>query len=256
MNKKIILGMYFILITTFITFVYAQDENVTNGTDESIEINESINCGNGNCDFNETFSCPEDCNKCTSDLGCDDNNSCTTDTCEGTPKECTNTPITCNDNNQATTDKCVNGECEYTPTTSCKGGDNTCPAGCTLEKDSDCDKCNSASNCDDGNPCTNDLCEGSPTSCNHISKNGCNLGNQCVDYGTREEISSIKQYCSKSNRWENQKIKDILCNENYECLTNTCSQGKCMEPAKEPSFIEKFFNILATLAGAFFGIFK
>ena len=230
----------FVMVFSFATLIYAQNET-----------NVTIECGNGICDFNETVSCPSDCDTCGLDEDCEDNSLCTFDTCEGTPKSCNNQQRLCDDGNPATIDECFEGECKYSFTTQCKGGDNYCPLGCS-GIDSDCDKedyCNSKQECDDGNSCTDDLCEGNPKSCVHQQKNGCISGDQCRSYGSREQINGISQYCNTDSNWKNQKEKSSLCDENYECLTNACSQRKCMEPAKEPSIFEKIIGWLMSLFG-------
>jgi len=232
-----------------VTLISAQNE--VNNTDNNI----SIVCGNKMCELNESLSCPEDCDNCSSDLQCDDGNLCNINKCEGTPKTCTHNLKNCDDNNPATDDKCVNGECKNIQTTVCKSGDNFCPIGCNEGNDGDCpkmDRCNSKSDCDDNTPCTTDLCEGNPKTCSHTKENGCSLGNQCLSYGDRETIGGIEQYCNKMGSWENQKSINSICDESYECMSNSCSQSKCMQPAKEPSIIEKIITWICQL----FGIFK
>jgi len=153
MNKIIILVVSLIFFVSFTNFVFAQNET-----------NESVLCGDMICDFNETLFCPSDCDNCTLDLECDDEDLCTIDKCEGTPKNCVNTLKDCNDGNPATSDECVEGKCKNTFTTECKSGDNYCPIGCSSSIDSDCEKedlCKSNRDCNDNDPCTNDLCEGS-----------------------------------------------------------------------------------------------
>ncbi len=84
---------------------------------------------------------------CTIDADCNDNNACTTDTCNaGT---CVHTAISCDDGNACTDDACdsING-CTHTP-----------------------------HNCDDGNPCTTDTCN-PLTGCAHALVN-CSAGQSC-----------------------------------------------------------------------------
>ena len=147
------------------------------------------------------------------------------------------------------------GECENILTTICKSGDNHCPEGCNFEMDSDCLKensCNYVHECDDKNPCTDNSCEGIPKICVYKPKNGCIFGNQCVNYGKREEIGGVGQYCDKFGKWLNQKTEDSLCDENYECITNSCSQGKCIAPAEEPEWWEKIIGWITNLIGLIF----
>ncbi len=67
---------------------------------------------------------------------CDDNNGCTTDSCNGSG-QCVNTPVVCNDNVACTTDACVSGACVYTPVDAacgdglfCNGVETCSAAGC------------------------------------------------------------------------------------------------------------------------------
>ncbi len=78
---------------------------------------------------------------------CNDNNACTTDTCNQTTGVCSNPPITCNDNNACTTDTCNPADgCHFTPIT-----------------------------CDDNNPCTDDSCN-SATGCVFTPNSACLTG--------------------------------------------------------------------------------
>jgi len=58
--------------------------------------------GDNYCPGNCSFTLDMDCNECSADEDCKDNNACTTDTCLGAPKKCSNTVTSgCN----------FNGEC-------------------------------------------------------------------------------------------------------------------------------------------------
>jgi len=226
--KKHLIFLFLALFISFLSISSSQNDT-----------NESIICGDNICDLNETISCPSDCDECTGALNCIDSDLCTTDTCEGSPKKCVNTLIVCDDNNPSTTDECVEGECLYIKTSECKSGDNYCPAGCTIETDLDCpeeDECSYNHNCDDNNPCTKDLCEGKPKKCTHLS-----------DDGNREDP---QQYCI-GGRLEDQKEEGVYCNEDYECISNICSNDQCVE--HKPSWLETnipwLYNILK-----FFGL--
>lgn len=84
---------------------------------------------------------------CQTNGDCNDNDACTTDTCNsGT---CVHTPVSCNDNDACTTDTCDS------------------LLGCQ----------HSATNCDDGNPCTVDACN-PLTGCEHTLVS-CPAGDSC-----------------------------------------------------------------------------
>jgi len=105
---------------------------------------------------------------------CDDNNACTTDTCD-TVTGCANTPIVCNDNNACTADFCdpVLG-CQTTPITC---NDNN---ACT---DDFCDPvlgCQTTPiTCDDNNACTDDTCD--PVLGCQTTPITCDDNNTCTD---------------------------------------------------------------------------
>lgn len=92
-------------------------------------------------------------------------------------------------------------------------------------------ECTFASDCDDGNSCTEDRCQESK--CQRQNIDGKRIGDQ---------------YCLNGNL-ENQKSERVFCSENYECATNTCSEGVCVELAKEPNFIEKIINWILKFLG-------
>ena len=84
-------------------------------------------------------------------------------------------------------------------------------------------ECKADSDCNDDNPCTADICSGSPKICSNKRENGCILSNQCVVQGTRNE----NQYCSPNNELVSQKADKESCTANYECNTIICKNNKC-----------------------------
>ncbi len=101
-------------------------------------------CGDGVCDTIESpCDCPSDCLGCCLDSECDDQDPCTTDTCDPVDG-CQNVSnsLPCDDGQACTeNDVCSGGQCVGTPIQGCTG-------------------CVSSEDCDDGNPCTNDSCVG------------------------------------------------------------------------------------------------
>ncbi|MBI2522823.1 hypothetical protein HYW19_00365 [Candidatus Woesearchaeota archaeon] len=91
--------------------------------------------------------------ECFDDADCNDNEFATRDLCSGTPKKCSNTPIT----------DCINN-------------DNYCPRGCAYETDKDClplHKCDSNADCNDNNLATGDECAGFPRKCTNTAITEC-----------------------------------------------------------------------------------
>jgi len=64
--------------------------------------------------------------------------------------------------------------------------------------------------------------------------NGCFDGNLCVDFGLRlENKEGVSVYCDTDSSLRSQKQEKVSCQNNYECLTNQCSNGKCIDLEKQ-----------------------
>ena len=166
-------------------------------------------CGaNGTCRINIVFGCCDndsecgDNNACTSDtcygqigvcfnqqIGCNDNNACTTDSCDpqvgcvfAPIPGCCSSAAQCNDGNPCTSDGCAGGTCVHSPSDSCCASDADCVqplcAQGTCLPDGQCiyDGCCETGPdgrlCDDGDPCTDDVC-GADGGCRHTAAAGC-----------------------------------------------------------------------------------
>ena len=139
---------------------------------------------------------------------CDDNNACTTgDVCgNGT---CAGTTITCNDKNACTTDTCDPATgCVFTNTTaSCSDG-NACTAG---------DTCSGGTCvpgapvvCNDNNACTTDTCDPATGCVFTNNTNPCNDGNACT----------TGDACSGGTCVPG---APVVCNDNNVCTTDACN---------------------------------
>ncbi len=174
---------------------------------------------------------------CGGEAKCDDNNVCTTDSCNSGTGACSHTNNTapcddgdlctendvcsggtcggeakCDDGNVCTTDSCNSG------TGACTNTNNTLPCDdgnfCTIN-----DQCNGAgactdtdpNPCDDGEQCTNDSC--AANACVHTPRSGaCNDGNACT---TGDQCNSTLGTCSISTA--------VNCNDNNSCTTDSCN---------------------------------
>ncbi|MBI2548857.1 hypothetical protein HYW21_05900 [Candidatus Woesearchaeota archaeon] len=152
-------------------------------------VNKSISsCGNGYCEANEV------CDFCIEDCG-----SCETcgDALCQLDEDCSSCEEDCG---------CNNGyECF----------ERTCiTSACSEDKD-----------CDDQNACTVDRCSGTPKTCsNQQEVPGCNLNGNCVALGTKVNDT----YCSISYHMETMRQKNDLCTYNYECVSDVCSDNRCV----------------------------
>jgi hypothetical protein len=116
-------------------------------------------CANGTC-AGTPVECPPgeqcdaadgQCKACLENADCNDNNVCTTDTCNA--GVCTYTPNSqsCNDGRFCTAiDTCSGGECV--------GSGDRCPGQLCNETTDSCVQCLSASDCNDNNICTDNVC--------------------------------------------------------------------------------------------------
>ena len=183
------------------------------------------------------------------DVGtCDDDNSCTDDSCAG-EAGCLNEPLdqgTCDDGNPCTvTDHCSGGECVGTVVVCDDGNpctDDLCDgeSGCQFPlnqgpcDDGDpctiADLCNDGKcagtpvgSCDDGNPCTKDSCDPAVGCVHSPTAGSCDDGNACT----------IGETCSDGSC----KASDFLnCNDGNVCTDDFCDpvDGCLNEPNTAP----------------------
>jgi hypothetical protein len=152
--------------------------------------------------------------------GCTCNNEITS--CPVCPNGCTcyNNTISCGPESNLTTTTPAENE-----TTSGGGAAEFCPAGCL---------------------CTPNqmVCEGNVTSKGKCAM-GCELNETCILPGIRASVNNSKQYCDINSEWKVQKATDETCDNNFECGTNVCINGKCIVS----SFIEKILEWFRHLFG-------
>lgn len=204
-------------------------------------------CATGVCKGASFIQC-DDTNPCTTDscnplsgcvyqphnLPCDDGNLCSVgDFCQAGGCKPGLDEITCDDGNPCTTDVCDSEVgCKFTP------NDLACSDGsdCTVEDTCSQGACVGvgALKCDDGNPCTEDLClpdEG----CQHLPSSGspcsdgdlCTIGDACVEGAC---IPGSTQNCDDSN-----PCTDDSCGADGLCVhtpnaqpcddANACTEG-------------------------------
>ena len=204
---------------------------------------------------------------------CEDNNPCTTDSCspyvgckfinnnllcnDGDPCSIGDQCIggvckkgselyDCDDGNTCTSEWCAVGQgCVYSPLVApCSDGDSCtygdhCEAGeCVYEFELECD---------DGNPCTNDICD-EAFGCANINNsipctdnNACTIGDQCVDGACTPGVVPLMcfegnpcadGYCDPDYGCIMQPNDDMPCNDGNECtLQDMCSAGECFGTA-------------------------
>ena len=132
-------------------------------------------------------------------ISCNDNNACTTDTCNPATVtyifvgpdlkgnrlgKCSSTPIPCDDNNACTTEACSlsNGECVTTNTVTCNDN-NACTTEQCNASNGECVTTNTVT-CNDNNACTTDACNPSNGACgstNTPAADACEGGAACCN---------------------------------------------------------------------------
>lgn len=59
--------------------------------------------------------------------------------------------------------------------------------------------------------------------------NGCLLNNRCLPYGYRTLIRGQPVFCSITNDLQSQLTDGLSCENNHECITNSCYKGICVD---------------------------
>ncbi|MCX6707028.1 MAG: hypothetical protein NT001_02700 [Candidatus Woesearchaeota archaeon] len=63
--------------------------------------------------------------------------------------------------------------------------------------------------------------------------NGCAADSRCLPFGTRLAQEEKLYYCDISQSFDAQKQENDACQNNYECISNQCSNGHCVDLEKE-----------------------
>ncbi len=214
------------------------------------------------------------CPTCQLDSQCDDGSSCTTDTCDPATHTCTYaltaacsakcaSDADCTDGSTATADSCVDGICQHsfvdslppacpehlycTAGLKCSGA--TCDPDvplCTLApktqcKDTPC-KNNLGGICDDGNPCTNDLC-GDDGKCLHTAEvscgaPACQTDGDCDDHDVCTADSCVLGASTMKICFHAPDLgvtgccaTNAQCDDGKACTQDSCIGGKCQYKA-------------------------
>jgi cysteine-rich repeat protein len=227
--------------------------NNTQPCDDGDGCTQGDSCTDGACSAGAATTC-DDGNLCTDDacdgnlgcifspnaLDCDDKNSCTTgDSCvEG---NCIGLgDLSCDDGNPCTEDACLpDGGCAHTNVVGlCSDGD-ACTANDTCV-DGGCVS-GAPISCDDGNPCTDEACEGgdclftaNASECD--DGNACTTGDSCAD-GACKAAGALG--CDDGNTCTNDGCDpstgcthtphELPCSDGDLCTINDqCNEGVCL----------------------------
>ncbi len=191
-------------------------------------------CSAGTCSGNEVVcndgsACTQDA--CEPGLGCvfapltkacDDDKKCTSgDTCQ--KGNCVGAVKLCEDGNVCTDDLCneASGECNFKPIASdktpCSSGNLK---GCSGPAVCASGECKAASACDDGNPCTFDLCTDGST-CANLPMAGA-----CVPPGAKADLCNPGICQVKAGESVPLCVTAPLC-QDKACSVTNCAAGQC-----------------------------
>lgn len=80
---------------------------------------------------------------------------------------------------------------------------------------------------------------------------GCETEKSCLPVGTRLVENGQAMYCSYEGSLAPQLELDSSCQNDYECMTNTCQSGRCMDLAQEiretKSLMQSIFDWLSSI---------
>ena len=83
--------------------------------------------------------------------------------------------------------------------------------------------------------------------------NGCEFQDSCVPFGYRLENQNESVYCDLSKVLKLQKEQNVSCQNEFECLSGQCSDGKCINLQKTleetNSTLAKIINFLKEFFG-------
>jgi len=75
----------------------------------------------------------------------------------------------------------------------------------------------------------------------------------CVNQGTVAEVTGEVMYCSLDSIWQTTGGENAACLNNYECKSNFCSNGKCLdlqkELAEQRGLLDQILEFFAKLFG-------
>ncbi len=251
-------------------------------------------CSGANCTLSEsycydsqtikeiTYNCPYGCSdgaclqQTNQTITCSDDMDCPSTTityCNNNSEACSSTTSYSCQNPGTTSSKCVvagggggcgfcpngcsDGACvekECTPKYSCEISPLICPSAGIQTKECKDVECN--------NP---DYTE--EVICNPGECGGCEFDNKCIPYGFRTTIELFNNepgkynvYCDIDGKIYEQKTLDYqgnwaTCQNNYECESNVCSSGDCIEVKsiieEASGFKSIFVRVLCKLAHSF-----
>ncbi|MBM4353345.1 MAG: hypothetical protein FJ109_06030 [Deltaproteobacteria bacterium] len=201
---------------------------------------ETPDCGDGNPCTDDWCDAGKGCQHKANQNPCDDGNECTHKELCADGKCQPGTPAECDDGNVCTTDSCA-------PATGCSYAPNTEPCDdknvCTQDDVCGGGACNPGApkGCEDGNPCTNDLCHPQAGCVYQNNTNPCDDANACTTIGVCAGgicAGSVPPNCDDGNLCTDDTCipatgcthapNSVACNDGNACTTgDKCFAGEC-----------------------------
>jgi hypothetical protein len=201
-----------------------------------------LNCDDGNsCTEDECAPVVGCIHQPLSGVSCDDRNACTSnDVCDS--GVCSGGPVNCNDWNYCTLDDCdPKSGCTHQPLDGILCDDGT---ACTTNDICSNGRCvGNPLNCDDGNPCTKDVCD-QIVGCTHqlLHEVPCDDGNACTAKDACNNGTCIGTHlncddgnactedgCDPKTGCIHKPANQLLCDDHNSCTSqDICTNGVCM----------------------------
>lgn len=87
--------------------------------------------------------------------------------------------------------------------------------------------------------------------------NGCEVNNRCLSLGVRLIDDKVMlAYCDWDKTFKAQKQENQACQNNYECVSNSCAGGKCQNVEKRIQAVEKQLKEQQTILQKIMDFFK
>ena len=82
--------------------------------------------------------------------------------------------------------------------------------------------------------------------------NGCDFQNKCLPVGTKIKSGRDGLFCNWNNEMAPQLVEGESCQNNYECESNSCMSGKCMDLEKQLQEQQNLLNKILSWLDNFF----
>ena len=211
-------------------------------------VGSALNCDDGNPCTDNSCDKTDGCKKAFNSGSCDDGDACTKgDACKG--GKCETEAVNCDDKNPCTVDTCDKDKgCANTA-----DDKQTCDDGdvCTNNDACKAGICTGAAvvDCDDKNPCTDDVCNPKDKTCSHSNNiiacddgSLCTTGDACAEgkcvpgaaIDCDDKNACTADSCDAASGTCTNENSTLPCDDGEVCTDkDTCADGKCLGSPKD-----------------------